>query len=809
MQTVTDNFKNSVIRKTPTYTKVVELCRRYWNGSAYIQDTVIDITNEVIEVERIIWKLDSEGYAVWNASNTTLTIRNDRNQWLQNNAKGHFPTNYIINKSQIKIKLGTLLADGTFETIYVFSGQINDDPVYSPDNKTIDVTITSILLDLENFNAEDIATQVASELLGSNSGTEFTTSHNGVGLIKEIRKGTTAGGWAGASILTPVTDYSIDDLNLLSTPAKITLVVGLTAGNSVWAKYSYWYQNKTLDWIVEQIMILCGIANYNIDPIVFSNSIENTHTWDIKADWDLGTFSDTASDVHDGDVVLDLPYLYDDFEDGIYTDKWTKVGTGILMEASGYLSMNPSNYYFLGVKKAINQNFLNEVNSEWSLKILINSASTEVAQFNFFGTSNSSQLMGYYLQIFGDGIQLMKGIGGTVTTLLTIAYPQNHNWHTYKIIRNPAGLFSVYVDDVFKGSVTDTSITSASYIHIMSGSAGLAGVSTNYVDDCYINLFYSTGNYISDVLDGGASLTAWGTLESNTDIPANTNIIIYTRSSADNIDWTEAWQTLEVSGQIKSLQRYLQYKAEFTTLDLRYTAYLQQVIIKYYTTTTTIPLVNLTGMTAKQTLEEIVNMFSGEMGFNANDYFFIRPRNSALPSVIDFHSDTNIIELSNASDGIDRVYNYITATFGIYTKVYNSTDKAEASPTSIKKYGTRQYNISSSNLLPADSVNLAFAIAPTVFDYTYLPRKRCQIKTMLIPQLELGDKVKLYYKEPVAFRLWKWGDGDIVFGQSDLEYYSEATLSTRYKFWGNEMRIEGIEIDSENWQMVFDLTEIL
>jgi hypothetical protein len=175
---------------------------------------------------------------------------------------------------------------------------------------------------------------------------------------------------------------------------------------------------------------------------------------------------------------------------------------------------------------------------------------------------------------------------------------------------------------------------------------------------------------------------------------------------------------------------------------------------------------------------------------------------------MDFRSSTNVITLQQITSGTERVYNYVEAQFGTYRKVSDAS--ADTEPSSITKYGKRKYSIASDSLLPATNANLAYAIAPTILAYTKNPRRRCQAITRSLPYLDLGDKVTLYYNEPTALRQWLWGDTDVAWGQSDLEFYDSTVPGQRLAFWGVVMRIEGIELEwFKKWESTFDLVEDL
>ncbi|NLO90836.1 MAG: hypothetical protein GX410_02420, partial [Elusimicrobia bacterium] len=90
MRTLSSALSNGLQSAAPRYFKRAELFPRVWNGTAYEYGPAADITDCLLSVTPIKWKLDGEGYGVWNYSNCTLTLRNDRGQFREGNAAGVF-----------------------------------------------------------------------------------------------------------------------------------------------------------------------------------------------------------------------------------------------------------------------------------------------------------------------------------------------------------------------------------------------------------------------------------------------------------------------------------------------------------------------------------------------------------------------------------------------------------------------------------------------------------------------------------------------------------------------------------------------
>ncbi|MDR3113531.1 MAG: hypothetical protein LBU09_04065 [Endomicrobium sp.] len=69
----------------------------------------------------------------------------------------------------------------------------------------------------------------------------------------------------------------------------------------------------------------------------------------------------------------------------------------------------------------------------------------------------------------------------------------------------------------------------------------------------------------------------------------------------------------------------------------------------------------------------------------------------------------------------------------------------ETPPTNKDKYGERLYEISGSQLLPAANVDLAYAIAPTVYEELSKLRLTLSIDIIINLELELSDYVRILH----------------------------------------------------------------
>lgn len=843
MKTLTSTLASSLASPAPKYFKRILLMARTWNGSAYTWSAAEDVTSELKEMSTVRWKLDTESFGVWSLSNVTLAFRNDRNQWRQGKAGGHFAggLNRLLYKSQLQVQAGIMRTDGTEELEYVFTGLIVNDPAYDPDGKTASITIVGKMALFDEVSAEDISMTVTDECLGSDTGTAFVTSHTGVGIIKAVKRGLTADGVDAASTLRAQSDYTVTDLNDAAKAATITLTDELTSGNSLWASYIRWYQNKTIEWVVAQLCDAAGVSDTAITPAVFENNAKNTFTQTDKAGFDAGTGEHTvweAGDVGLRDdfpvatnfnwqfmeslaILWDLrptfPEFYTSGERVSATSSWPNTtarwasarasSTGaygtwqFTCDAGALYGIGTVPHYFHFVSDTGDR----ATTTGYCLLVDFYSPATNTLRFTLY-RANSGTLT----QLWSTTYNATRQPWGNAFVYLRFRLARNGSAFSLRVLHGASGQWTDYGTIARDGSITTSAYVIAAFSFPAWTSSYPIGTFQHIGYDAQVMTgsgdYYPYGEYLSPTIDGTASLKGWGVLTPLEDIPSGCGTGFDVRERASESESWGAWLPITNTGAIPATKRYIQLRwRAYADAEQSATPLLQQWTVTYYTSTVTIPLVNLTGLTCRQALEELAKMTGYEIGFDTADTFLFRPRSSGMAAVEHFDR-SNIVEVVSIGTGIERHYNRVKVAFGEYSNTVDARTQGEARPDSIDKYGVRELSISSGGLLPAASVDLAYAIAPTVYAYTSKLRLRAKVKTRFALNLELGDRVTVAFDD--MFRLWVWG-GDARYGQAGLAYYSAAYLSANGIDCSLGMRVEGIEYDLENWQTTFDLVESL
>jgi len=77
-----------------------------------------------------------------------------------------------------------------------------------------------------------------------------------------------------------------------------------------------------------------------------------------------------------------------------------------------------------------------------------------------------------------DDFQLRKTVGGSESVIINSLWTVDLNWHEIKVTRDTSGNFELFLDGVSKGTVTDTDVTTSSYIKYREWGTAIT---------CYVN----------------------------------------------------------------------------------------------------------------------------------------------------------------------------------------------------------------------------------------------------------------------------------------------------------------------------------
>lgn len=807
--------------------RIVEMEKLYWNGAATVWESPIDISLWVISVSTAKWKLDSNNFNEWLNPSFQITVDDSRKIWGTRSNGTLWKTGanqpYYPDLTRIRVRCGYTLSDGTSEDKYVFTGYINHPIGELESTRQAILYCVGPQVLLDRTDAEDLSITETDEAVGAGSGTVFTTAENAVSSSKMVvKKGTTGSGPEAASTLTPDTDYELEDTNIYGSPAQITLKVGLQATETCWVTYKHWYLNKTPSWIVEQLLDLVPISSYTVAETIFDQDVENTWTQDETAEFDAGTQTniDTSSII---DRFARRWWKVDDFSDGDYTvdPVWAwniTLGTPNISAATNALVMTFSYY-----DTAYATTPFSKTMGSWNFKVKTWGQNGEATTVRIRFMDDGTHANGYMLRwaYYTNVVQLVKITNWSETTLADLGNIVNDTAAQWRMTRTVDGVIVVYKDGVQVGTATDTTHSFSTMISIRS-SSGPSGLTVT-IDDVYYSPGIDDGTtalsdanavQVSDVLDTGAgNPNSYGRVLYNAVL--NGGAILVETYTSGTIDFSAdndpaGWVTVSDTGGILSaLKRYIMARFTFTEASLGIGPYVTEFSIVYYTSTTTIDMVNMEGLDVHQSIQQIAGMPGYEIGFKADQSYFYRPRVTSGPPILTISAQTNLKRETYFNDGTDKTKNTIDVTFGVYRKIVDSNTQGESHPHSLDLHQVRRHTLSGQNLIPKSGSNIADAAAVTLYKYLSPIRKHAGVEMKFFIQYELGDKV-LYEREFKNGR-WLWGDTTKAYGNyEDLNfvYYSADKLTSG---WDIEMRIEGIEFttDPGKWALKYDLVEIV
>lgn len=244
----------------------VELFRRIPDSISWTTEP-IDITNEVISLERLSWKLDTEGLNEFKASNIRIEVENSKGQWFNDSERFN---GYLRFQSKIKLWLGV-----NDELLPCWLGYI-DDLIIDSNKPTITLEVKSIEQLLETIKASDGAVHINNELIGIGDGikAEFELSQTPVGEVKEVR--------VGGEFQRPGTRWSVSNLNEPYKKAVIKFeTIQPEPGKEIRADYVVWKRNKQSHEIVNDLLSLAPYLSKQIEPVKFDPPAEREiiHTY--------------------------------------------------------------------------------------------------------------------------------------------------------------------------------------------------------------------------------------------------------------------------------------------------------------------------------------------------------------------------------------------------------------------------------------------------------------------------------------------------------------------------------------------------
>ena len=609
MKTTTVDFRNLQSRHNLKPYKTIECYRRVWNGTTrvyHLETTALDLFPYLDRISSLNWALDTEGVNKWRMSNVTLTLKNTDKEFNEDNSEGLF-YNCSLWGTKIKIKCGYIKDDGTYDTLYVFNGVIEKEPNYDYDNKKVILNISGLEVFAESADAEEISVEVTDEVIGTGASATaqvFTLANNGVGKIKNVKI-------AGIEQFENV-DFKVQDLNVYNRPAQINMIPDAPSGLTVTCSYRYWYQDKTIQWLIGLLLNEAGFDSNNteITNAIFYSG-ERRNVWNTKAEFDLSVKSrniDTTT--HSGDIeqltedfndlvldglgisggkivkpIWDVTYDCNDLPESA-TPAWTKTlpagydaFTTREIASSIFHMQKPAgagiSYISQGEKCQINTSVSTV---SYKFKMTANDY-TQVATPTYFDIQFAN---GSYKT---EAITVIMADSGQASSIQGFQQDITAYTEVWIYINNATGKYSLYINGVLKTANGGCSVSADEYVYFsFFGSEGVGMPGVHWTFDNYLDYFYYdsvgfapgsvAGTATSTVLDFGTLPIDYGNIFKQETLNGGT--ILYQTQTSGTVDFTldnDSWRDVSWNGNVGTLhastvkKRYLRWRTTITPVD--------------------------------------------------------------------------------------------------------------------------------------------------------------------------------------------------------------------------------------------------
>lgn len=783
MKTLSQSLTKALNTQAPIYTKKFLLYTRTWQAETetFAFSNAQDITKYILETSKIKWKLDNEGYSVWNNAVLNLTLSNQNNFFDE--------TNTFWAGAKIEVYISAKIANTSAnEEIKIFQGFVLEGPVYDKENRTLNLSLTGQLALLDTFSAQSLTQTEELETLTptlENPTKKFTTQNNTVSEIVAVYQGVTENGVENATLLKAQNDYTISDLSQYNKPAAITLNVDLPQDNSLWCTYRHYYTDKTCEWIAGQIADICAAPSRQIDPVFYSSTIEANYSCPAYDEFTEGTLN--ALTINNNTLQLEDNFL----QDTNYT--WTTISA----PSNQTVTITPSSILVVGPKmmpegdEALFRAPATQAYGTWEAEVSV-AEEDNIYQYNYFISSsdNLANTNGYLLsfEYSYDYIffNLSRITNGQTTFLKQWYYQTGRYMHRfrYRISRSNDGTFNIWFKNitnssdwvnVLGGTYQDNTYTTSNYQFFrMTGYGGnnVYNYQTSQLVATGSGTLSPNGTYLSPVISAGTNFKNWGKLTFQQTLNDGGGTFYMRFKNTDDADWS-AWEAVTNQQSLTSTKNCAQIKWEAQSNSAQtQSPVLSSFVLTWEITGVNIAIVSTKDMSCLDIMKELATLSGYQIGFDSNGKFLFLNRSSNTTPGLTLEAK-DIISLESLDSGLNKLYTRVKVQFGEFSYQVDPFTLEEERPNIIDKYGVKELSLSSA-FLPAQNANLARAAAPDIYTRACTKKQRIALICKFLPQIELGDILQINYSPFITLTV----------------------------------QVEGLEFDLTNWQLRLDLTEI-
>lgn len=671
------------------------LYRNKWdsvNNKFALEDTPIDISDLIAKPNTLSMTLDVNEVAQYNANNVTLTLSDTKNYFVEGTPNSYFPEGYQIYGSRIVLYYGT---DGVNRTP-LFTGVIKELPTHKSENYQVDVKLVSPLEMLKDIEAKDFSDKVTGETLtykstDSDGHRIYWTTGTGVGGFDAV--------YADGTKLFEGVDYETDQLNALGLPAIVTIINSDYYSSTITADYYTWKTGLTVEQIVAGLVGLAGYdtGTEDIRNVVWNNQVRSQRALSSKLS--LGyrqvanNFNYSGNSVFLGAIVNPRASYY----------RYSKFNNNCKISFIAPFSKgNKSWLYFLG---------------DFNNSQPYNGIAVSSLQISFSDTA------GYVFAKYENGNAITLGQIEGKTLYLDITFQNssiiiNANGAVFSTSRNFTGV-GQYNEGLFNQTNNSYSV-----------------FSNNTLQDLETQATIGSEGVIFEQIQKISSSDVWVAFDADLENNNSQYNLKYITSN-DNINWNFAIQT-NIRSTIGARNEYIQFLLAISSI--YEIGDINNAQVDVLTNELSIQIVNLSGKTVLEALQDFALISGYEFGVDRQGVFFFRPRvASTTPTYILDHNE--IVKVDTVKKNLSDFFTKLTLTFAqVPLEFYANTGER---PTPVDRYGIINKEIDKPDIVNYDNPELAQAIGPQLLEvYSALPNV-IQVTGKLNLALELGDIVSL------------------------------------------------------------------
>ena len=708
------------------------LYRNKWNPETnkyQLETTPIDITPFLIKPNTLSMTLDVTEVAQYNANNITLTLTDINNRFVEGTPHSYFPEGYQIYGSQVVLYYGINTSNKTS----LFVGVIKDLPTYRPENYQVDLKLISPLELLNDIEAKEFSNKHTNEILTAN-GTDadnnpiYKTAYVNVGGFNTV--------YADETKLFEGIDFEVKQTDSLYLPALITIKNHNFHSSTIKADYYCWKTGLSIEEIITGLVALGGyISNIDIQPVIWQSEIKNPPT--ISPVFAALGYSQSGTN----EYTFSYAPTSNNKWNTTFTSKYTTVEAlwrniipenfdyNFTFRVTGDRSMY--SYFVIGSEFSSGTNYYHiqeglyfefDPGTDMGVTILkIEGAiETEILYWD------------YHLNYIASFDVALQKRGNTVTMVVYIA-----NQTITKVISytNPAP-FNVCC----QYSTSSSNYNRAAEVFIENQT-------WNFYDDD-LNLVCSNVTrpcIITQTLDKNNANYPWGavnaTLTQGQVASALPAVLAY--MSEDGNNWSEGY-ACDYDTDISRNERYLRYMLYIANDPNNY-FHIKNPTMFYYASSLTLNVVNLSGKSVLQALQDFSLISGYEFGVDRQGIFFFRPRSQSTTPVYNL-GHKELVKIDSINKKFNNFFTKLTLTFAERPLEFYANTGSR--PTPIDKYGVINKEIDKPEIINYDNTELAQAIGPQLLSiYSHLSNQ-LQVTSKLNLALELGDIVNLKRSYP-------------------------------------------------------------